>query len=116
EMKEKGISEEAVEKLRPLLNLSGRPSEKLAEMKACLKDSEIGKEGVEELEFVVDTIGELGLKSSSLAVDITLARGLNYYAGIIFETGAPEGVTMGSIGGGARYDDLAGIFGLTNMS
>lgn len=116
EMKEKGISEEAVEKLRPLLNLSGRPSEKLAEMKAFLKDSEIGKEGVEELEFVVDTIGELGLKSSSLVVDITLARGLNYYTGIIIEIGAPEGVKMGSIGGGGRYDDLTGIFGLKNMS
>lgn len=116
EMKEKGISEEAVEKLSPLLNLSGGPSEKLAEMKAFLKDSEIGKEGVEELEFVVDTIGELGLKSSSLVVDITLARGLNYYTGIIIEIGAPEGVKMGSIGGGGRYDDLTGIFGLKNMS
>lgn len=116
EMKEKGISEEAVEKLSPLLNLSGGPSEKLVEMKAFLKDSEIGKEGVEELEFVVDTIGELGLKSSSLVVDITLARGLNYYTGIIIEIGAPEGVKMGSIGGGGRYDDLTGIFGLKNMS
>jgi len=81
-----------------------------------LSASEEGKKGVEELRFVVNTINNLGLQSSSLEIDVTLARGLNYYTGAIFEVSAPNGVEMGSIGGGGRYDDLTGIFGLKDVS
>jgi len=81
-----------------------------------LSASEEGLKGVEDLRFIVDKIEALGLETASLAVDVTLARGLNYYTGAIFEVAAPEGVKMGSIGGGGRYDDLTGIFGLKNMS
>ena len=81
-----------------------------------LSGSEEGKKGVEELRFVVNTINNLGLQSSSLEIDVTLARGLNYYTGAIFEVSAPNGVEMGSIGGGGRYDDLTGIFGLKDVS
>ena len=75
-----------------------------------------GTKGVEELTFICETVEELGLKSARLNLDVTLARGLNYYTGAIFEVAAPETVKLGSIGGGGRYDDLTGIFGLKNMS
>jgi len=81
-----------------------------------LQDSEVGQKGIQELAFVVAAIGNLPLKTATLELDVTLARGLNYYTGAIFEVAAPEGVSMGSIGGGGRYDDLTGIFGLKNMS
>src|SRR5690606_14297140 len=79
-------------------------------------DSRMGIEGIDELEFVTNTVNELGLKSSKLELDVTLARGLDYYTGAIFEVTAPEGVQMGSIGGGGRYDDLTGRFGLEGVS
>jgi len=82
----------------------------------CCQDLKKEKKGVEELRFVVNTINNLGLQSSSLEIDVTLARGLNYYTGAIFEVSAPNGVEMGSIGGGGRYDDLTGIFGLKDVS
>ena len=116
EMREKGISEEAIEKLQPLLQVSGTASEKLALLKELLSASEIGMQGVHELEFIIQTITELELQTATLEVDVTLARGLNYYTGAIFEVAAPSSVKMGSIGGGGRYDDLTGIFGLKNMS
>ncbi|HCQ77375.1 MAG TPA: histidine--tRNA ligase, partial [Leeuwenhoekiella sp.] len=75
-----------------------------------------GKEGIEELAYINEKIEALGLATVTLDLDVTLARGLNYYTGAIFEVAAPEGVKMGSIGGGGRYDDLTGIFGLKNMS
>jgi histidyl-tRNA synthetase len=81
-----------------------------------LANSEEGINGVEELRFVINSINELELQSAHLEVDVTLARGLNYYTGAIFEVAAPEGVKMGSIGGGGRYDDLTSVFGLKDVS
>jgi histidyl-tRNA synthetase len=116
EMKQKGISEVAIEKLSPLFSLSGNNAEKLDQLSDMLKGSEEGLKGVKELRFVIDTVLKLGLQTTCLELDVTLARGLNYYTGAIFEVAAPDGVKMGSIGGGGRYDDLTGIFGLKDMS
>ncbi|MFK5982089.1 MAG: histidine--tRNA ligase [Flavobacteriaceae bacterium] len=116
EMLSKGITETALEKLQPLFSLKGTASEKLSELKQMLALSETGLKGIEELEFIVHSIENLPLKASALEIDVTLARGLNYYTGAIFEVSPPEGVKMGSIGGGGRYDDLTGIFGLKNIS
>ncbi len=116
EMLDKGISPEAIEKVTPLFKLSGSNTDQLAILETLLSASEEGTKGVEELRFVTNTIHELGLQSASLEIDVTLARGLNYYTGAIFEVSAPKGVEMGSIGGGGRYDDLTGIFGLKDVS
>ena len=116
EMLEKGISPEAIDKVTPLFKLSGSNTDQLAILETLLSASEEGSKGVEELRFVSNTIHELGLQSASLEIDVTLARGLNYYTGAIFEVSAPKGVEMGSIGGGGRYDDLTGIFGLKDVS
>lgn len=116
EMLAKGISEEALVKVQPLFNFSGSLSDKLQQLRDLLATSEEGTKGVEELTFICETVEELGLKSAKLNLDVTLARGLNYYTGAIFEVAAPETVKLGSIGGGGRYDDLTGIFGLKNMS
>jgi histidyl-tRNA synthetase len=116
EMLEKGISEAAIEKVQPLFNFTGTIPEKIEKLATLLASSNEGLKGVEELKFICNAINELGLKSANLDVDVTLARGLNYYTGAIYEVGAPTGIAMGSIGGGGRYDDLTGIFGLKNMS
>ncbi|MGC4040205.1 MAG: histidine--tRNA ligase [Flavobacterium sp.] len=116
EMTEKGISETALEKVQPLFSFTGTIHEKLEKLSGLLASSEEGKKGIEELRFICDNITRLGLKKAVLDLDVTLARGLNYYTGAIFEVAAPEGVAMGSIGGGGRYDDLTGIFGLKDMS
>ena len=116
EMLQKGISPEAIDKVTPLFKLSGSNTDQLAILETLLSASEEGTKGVEELRFVTNTINELGLQSASLEIDVTLARGLNYYTGAIFEVSAPKGVEMGSIGGGGRYDDLTGIFGLKDVS
>ncbi|MEC4049337.1 histidine--tRNA ligase [Flavobacterium sp. SUN046] len=116
EMLEKGISEEALVKVQPLFNFTGSISEKIDQLSQLLSSSEEGKKGIEELRFICDNVISLGLEKANLDLDVTLARGLNYYTGAIFEVAAPEGVAMGSIGGGGRYDDLTGIFGLKNMS
>ncbi len=116
EMLEKGISQEAINKVTPLFKLSGSNTEQLAVLEELLSTSDEGKKGVEELRFVIDSISELGLQTAILEIDVTLARGLNYYTGAIFEVSAPKGVQMGSIGGGGRYDDLTGIFGLKDVS
>lgn len=116
EMREKGISEDALQKLQPLFSFKGGNEEKINSLKEMLHTSEIGMKGAEELTFITDTIETLGLQTASLEIDVTLARGLNYYTGAIFEVSAPAKVNMGSIGGGGRYDDLTGIFGLRNMS
>jgi len=116
EMHEKGISDEALEKVQPLFNFTGTINEKIEQLSNLLSTSEEGRKGVEELQFICETIQEIGLQSASLDLDVTLARGLNYYTGAIFEVSAPKEVAMGSIGGGGRYDDLTGIFGLRNMS
>ncbi len=116
EMMEKGISEEALLKVQPLFSFTGTIDEKLNKLSEMLSASEEGKKGIEELRFICDNVSKLGLQQATLDLDVTLARGLNYYTGAIFEVSAPKGVDMGSIGGGGRYDDLTGIFGLKNMS
>lgn len=116
EMMEKGISEEAIEKVQPLFNFTGTISEKINQLSVLLAESNEGMKGVEELRFICDNVMKLGLNTSILDLDVTLARGLNYYTGAIFEVAPPKSVAMGSIGGGGRYDDLTGIFGLKNMS
>ncbi|HGE5773467.1 TPA: histidine--tRNA ligase [Flavobacterium psychrophilum] len=116
EMIEKGISETAIEKVQPLFNFAGSISEKIAKLSVLLAASTEGMKGVEELQFICDNVTDLGLSSAILDLDVTLARGLNYYTGAIFEVAPPKAVAMGSIGGGGRYDDLTGIFGLKNMS
>ena len=116
EMLAKGISEESIEKASPLFSFSGSNIEQIATLEDLLKSSEVGRKGVAELKFILQSIQQLGLKSAKLSIDVTLARGLNYYTGAIFEVSAPEAVKMGSIGGGGRYDDLTGIFGLKNVS
>jgi len=116
EMREKGISPTAMSKLEPIFELQGDVQEKLKQISNLLSDSEIGQKGIQELQFVIDQTQTLGLKSARLDFDVTLARGLNYYTGAIFEVEAPKSVKIGSIGGGGRYDDLTGIFGLKNLS
>ncbi|KKK78038.1 hypothetical protein LCGC14_2847570, partial [marine sediment metagenome] len=116
EMLGKGITEEAIDKIRPIFRASGSNAERLDLLRELLKNSETGLQGIEEIAYIFDKIDQLGLKTAILELNITLARGLNYYTGAIFEVAAPEGVNMGSIGGGGRYDDLTGIFGLKNMS
>jgi len=115
ELQEKGISATAIEKIRPLFSFSGTNEEKVAKMSDFLAQSEIGLKGIEELQFVFDQVNALGLVKAELEFDITLARGLNYYTGAIFEVKA-NGVKMGSICGGGRYDDLTGLFGMKGMS
>ncbi len=116
EMMEKGISAEAIAKVQPLFTATGDAKDKLALLSSLLASSAIGMKGIEELSFIVNSVEALGLESAKLEIEVTLARGLNYYTGAIFEVSAPEGVAMGSIGGGGRYDDLTGIFGLKDMS
>jgi histidyl-tRNA synthetase len=116
EMLEKGISAEAIQKVQPLFNFSGTISEKIEKLAQLLASSNEGMKGVEELQFICDTVSKLGLSTAILDLDVTLARGLNYYTGAIFEVAPPKSVAMGSIGGGGRYDDLTGIFGLKDMS
>ena len=114
ELIENGIPADAVEKLQPIINLSGTNKEKLATMREVLKDSEIGLKGVKESEFILDKLEALGLKNE-IELDLTLARGLNYYTGAIFEVKALD-VQIGSITGGGRYDNLTGIFGMPGLS
>ncbi|MDI9312448.1 MAG: histidine--tRNA ligase [Limnohabitans sp.] len=116
EMLEKGIAESAIEKVQPLFNFTGSIQEKLEKLSQLLVTSEEGMKGVNELRFICDNVLELGLKEATLNLDVTLARGLNYYTGAIFEVAAPAEVKIGSIGGGGRYDDLTGIFGKKDLS
>ncbi|MDA9215438.1 histidine--tRNA ligase [Flavobacteriaceae bacterium] len=116
EMLEKGITQDAIAKVQPLFTMQGDANQQLESLKVMLGSSKIGMQGIQELDFIVSTISALELQTASLAIDVTLARGLNYYTGAIFEVSAPQGVTMGSIGGGGRYDDLTGIFGLKDVS
>ena len=116
EMLLKGIPSEGIQTLEPLFNMVGDFDSQLNALKLILGSSEVGTEGISELEFISNTINSLGLKTATLKLDVTLARGLNYYTGAIFEVSAPAGVAMGSIGGGGRYDDLTSIFGLKGVS
>ncbi len=115
ELEEKGISSSAIEKIKPLFSLTGTNEDKISKIESLLSESAIGQKGIEELRFVLNQVNELGLKNAKLEFDVTLARGLNYYTGAIFEVKA-NGVKMGSICGGGRYDDLTGLFGMSGMS
>ncbi len=114
ELRDKGIHEEAIAKLQPILNLQGDNETKLAKLREVLKDSPVGLKGIEELTTVFDYLKALDIQTE-IKLDLTLARGLSYYTGAIFEVKALD-AEMGSITGGGRYDDLTGIFGLKNMS
>ena len=121
ELRDDGLSEEQIRKLQPIILLSGSNSEKLQTIADVLKDSETGLKGVEELRFILGTLGALGTAGApsctrnELQLDLTLARGLNYYTGAIFEVKALD-VQIGSITGGGRYDNLTGIFGMPGLS
>lgn len=114
ELSEKGIGDEAIAKLQPIILLSGSNAEKLATLKEVLAASPTGIKGVEETEFILHTLEAMGLKSE-IELDLTLARGLNYYTGAIFEVKALD-VQIGSITGGGRYDNLTGVFGMAGVS
>ena len=114
ELASKGIPQEAIEKLQPIIMLSGTNEEKLETLKTVRAASETGLKGVEESEFILKTVASLGVKSE-VELDLTLARGLNYYTGAIFEVKALD-VQIGSISGGGRYDNLTGVFGMSGMS
>ena len=114
ELRENNISEEAIEKLQPVIKLEGTNEEKLAVIAELLKDSETGLKGVEETRFILNMLKTSGLKNE-IQLDLTLARGLNYYTGAIFEVKALD-VQIGSITGGGRYDNLTGIFGMPGLS
>ncbi len=109
-----GLSAEAIEKLQPIISMSGSNEEKLDVISGLLKDSEIGQKGVEELRYIFGVLKNIGLENE-LQFDLTLARGLNYYTGAIFEVKAMD-VQIGSITGGGRYDNLTGIFGMPGLS
>ena len=112
ELRANGLSEDAIQKLQPIINLSGTNQEKMATMRQALAQSEIGLKGIDEVEFVLNHLSGL---SSQVELDLTLARGLNYYTGCIFEVKALD-VQIGSITGGGRYDNLTGIFGMPGIS
>jgi len=116
ELREDGLTEEQIQKLQPIILLQGTNDEKLNTIAEVLKDSETGLKGIEEVKFILSTLTSAILHlTSSISLDLTLARGLNYYTGAIFEVKALD-VEMGSITGGGRYDNLTGIFGLPGLS
>ncbi|MFV0500365.1 MAG: histidine--tRNA ligase [Bacteroidales bacterium] len=114
ELLERGLDQEDINKIDPILKLSGNNKDKISQLKTILSENETGLKGIEELETVFNSIDKLNL-SSNIEFDITLARGLNYYTGCIFEVKAND-FSIGSITGGGRYDNLTGVFGLDNMS
>lgn len=116
EMRQKGISDQAIERLAPLFESYTNNSDQIKALETLLETSQVGQKGLTELKFVLESLESLPLKSAMVRINLTLARGLNYYTGAIFEVSAPEGISLGSIGGGGRYDDLTGIFGLKDMS
>lgn len=114
EMKERGLTDHSIEVIRPFMQVKNE-EDMWSLLDKTMKDSEVGRKGIEELRFIFDKVRGVGLRTAILELDLTLARGLNYYTGAIFEVKA-HGVQIGSIGGGGRYDDLTGIFGMKNMS
>jgi histidyl-tRNA synthetase len=115
ELLEKGVNQSAIDMIQPLFDLTGNNEEMINFMQEFLKDSSVGTKGVNELVEVLEKTALLGLSNAKLEFDVTLARGLNYYTGAIFEVKA-NGVNIGSICGGGRYDDLTGLFGMTGLS
>ena len=114
ELKAGGITDKAIEKLQPILTMQGSNEDKLKTIEKVLESSEVGLKGVEETRFILDTLNSVGL-NNEIQLDLTLARGLNYYTGAIFEVKALD-TPMGSITGGGRYDNLTGIFGMSGLS
>jgi len=110
ELQQRGLNDDQIKVIESYLNITGTNEEKLTQIRSLIGSGEIGKQGIEEVEFVFQQS-----KNTNIDIDFTLARGLNYYTGIIFEAKAPEEVKMGSIGGGGRYDDLTGLFGVPNI-
>lgn len=115
ELEQKGFSEASIEKIKPLFAFEGSNTDKLTLLRTYLADSEVGQKGLDELSEVLERVNNLGLQRGELIFDLTLARGLNYYTGAIFEVKAHD-VKMGSICGGGRYDDLTALFGLKGLS
>ena len=115
ELREDGLSEEQIAKLQPIISLKGSNDEKLDTIAEVLKDSEVGLKGVEEISFILSTLNTPSTLKNEIQLDLTLARGLNYYTGAIFEVKALD-VQIGSITGGGRYDNLTGIFGMPDIS
>ena len=116
ELKSKGFSDKSVGIITDLISFSGDFRKSMKLLKKTFENSTTGLEGISDLEFVFSSIENLGLKSCNLSFDLGLARGIDYYTGVIFEVSAPETVTIGSIAGGGRYDNLTERFGLSNMS
>jgi histidyl-tRNA synthetase len=115
ELTERGVSQKAIEMLQPIIQLKGTNSQKLEKLSEILKMSEIGMKGIDEMVEIFSFLNSVGGQSTKVELDLSLARGLNYYTGAIFEVKA-NNMEMGSICGGGRYDDLTGIFGLKNVS
>ncbi len=115
ELKEKGISDEAIAKLQPIILLNGSNSDKLKQLKRILSQSKIGLEGIKETKFILSKLWQAPRLKNKIELDLTLARGLNYYTGAIFEVKALD-VQIGSITGGGRYDNLTGVFGMPGVS
>ncbi len=118
ELRSKGLAEKAIEQLQPIINLSGTTKDKIQQLKTILSNSAIGLNGIEEVEYMFDQLSNFKLPTSSIELELTLARGLNYYTGAIIEVKVNDERTdfRSSILGGGRYDDLTGIFGLPNVS
>ena len=116
ELQSKGFSTDAIKRLQPFLSLKGDFEMQLSAIASALEGIEIAQEGIEELKFVFGQLNRQSLEAVSPKFDITLARGLNYYTGLILEVMPPQGINMGSIGGGGRYDNLTDLFGLKNSS
>ena len=115
ELESKGLSQGAIDKISPLFSLKGTPEEQLDLMEKYLSNSVVGLKGIDELRYVFETIAAIGVQEAKIEFDVTLARGLNYYTGAIFEVKV-DNVNMGSICGGGRYDDLTATFGLSGVS
>ena len=115
ELESKGLSQDAIDKISPLFSLKGTPEEQLDLMEKYLSNSVVGLKGIDELRYVFETIAAIGVQEAKIEFDVTLARGLNYYTGAIFEVKV-DNVNMGSICGGGRYDDLTATFGLSGVS
>ena len=115
ELESKGLSQDAIDKISPLFSLRGTPEEQLDLMEKYLSNSVVGLKGIDELRYVFETIAAIGVQEAKIEFDVTLARGLNYYTGAIFEVKV-DNVNMGSICGGGRYDDLTATFGLSGVS
>ncbi len=116
ELKSKGFKQKSIDTIIEIISFSGDFDKTISFLKSNFKKSEIGMEGVVDMEFIYSVIKKLKLKSSILSFDLSLARGIDYYTGVIFEVSAPKTVSIGSIAGGGRYDNLTEIFGLSNMS